>query len=354
MSNNALGISEPVGLLLTLWLKLVSWHPIQALKLWWVKFWHTVVLAKKKLLHGAAVKALPPGLYVQIYRGAMSAAQRDNIGATLDSFKAQGIKGIVWHGFTMEMGPVTFAALTKLCTDRGLLSLAAFGMGSTDPVGMGTRIGKVALVPGCFAVVLDMEGAWDSGKKASAVQLGQALRAVAPNALVIDQPWPEPNWHDSFPWEETAAFVDIRAPQYYVNDWQGSDRYERVWPVFVSQWAHLDATKLAHDNLVKPEIRTIQGYHWVFHSLVNCLLTNQTMIVWAEPFPDDLWFLGVQTVAKLAALGFTGPNAVKSFQDKWNTDHPTDLIGNDNTCGRETAKRLGVILPDVSAVPGAH
>lgn len=331
-----------------LWTQFIAWcsHAWQVVKLACVVLWHSHILGKKKL-RTMSVAGLPAGKYVQIYRGSMSAAQVAGLGDKLDELKKLGVTGIAWHGFTTEMNPVVFARLTKLCTDRGMLSIAAFGMGSQDPVGMGTRMGKVGLVPGCLAVMFDMEGAWDSGKQVQAVQLGQAFRAVAPNVLTIDQPWPVPTVHWQFPWEETAAFIQIRAPQYYVNDWtaqHGDARYAKCWAWFDSAWAKLNS-RLAPKNLVRPQIVTIQGYRWVFHDLVNCLMTNDTVIVWAEPFPDAVFMLALDVVVRLQSLGFSGANGVRQFQEKWNKDHTMDLLTADNSCGPKTALRLGVTLP---------
>jgi hypothetical protein len=302
-------------------------------------------------------KTLPQGRYVQIYRGAVRGTTRaDKISSmtnAVNSLKLLGVKGIIWHGFSGELTPTSFKELAAICSARGLLALASFGDGDSHPDELGRKIGAIAALPECFAVILDMETIWENepDDKAKAVVLGREIRKVAPNALIIDQPWPVPNLHNSFPWEETAAFVDIRAPQYYVNDWmssKGAARYSFCWAWFERSWAQLNA-RLATKGLVKPVIKTIQGYKWVFKDLVNCLTSNPTLLIWAEPYPDAVFMSALAVAQRLESLGFTGPNAVKSFQDKWNLDHPTDMIGSDNICGPMTVTRLGLPLPPISS-----
>jgi hypothetical protein len=304
-----------------------------------------------------ATKTLPTGRYVQIYRGAVrgnsKAEKRTSIAQTLDKLKAVGVKGIVWHGFSNELTPNVFLELAAIATARGLLSLASFGDGDSDPDGFGRRVGAIANLPECVGVVLDMEGIWENEQddKADAIKLGKALREVAPDALVIDQPWPVPNLHNSFPWDETAAYVDIRAPQYYVNNWIGSkgkDRYSFCWNWFEESWKKRN-DKYAQKGLVKPMIKTIQGYKWFFKDLVHCLTSNPTLIVWSEPYPDQVFMAGLAVVQKLESLGFTGPEAVKAFQTNWNRTHPQDQIGIDNIIGPMTMSKLGLPPPPLSS-----
>jgi hypothetical protein len=111
---------------------------------------------------------------------------------------------------------------------RGLLALAAYGMDSDDAAGKGKRIGAVARLAECDAVVLDAEGRWEDESRAAegahADALRKALRDAAPDAYVIDQPWPVPTLHWSrFPYEEFARCVNAHAPQFYFNDWKGPE-----------------------------------------------------------------------------------------------------------------------------------
>ena len=302
-------------------------------------------------------RTLPPGRYVQIYRGAVRGNSKDEKRASItnvvEQLKNLGVKGVVWHGFSNELTPTVFKELAVICTSRGLLSLASFGDGDSDPEGFGRRVGNIANLPECAGVVLDMEGIWENeaDDKSDAIKLGKALREVAPNALVIDQPWPVPNLHSSFPWDETAAYVDIRAPQYYVNNWIGSkgkERYSFCWNWFEDSWIKRNA-KYAQKGLVKPMIKTIQGYKWYFKNLVHCLTPNPTLIIWSDPYPDQVFMAGLAVVQKLESLGFTGPEAVKAFQVKWNLEHPQDKIGTDNIIGPMTMSRLGLPPPPASS-----
>lgn len=294
-----------------------------------------------------AKRTLPPGRYVQIYRGAVrgngKAEKRASIAAALDRFKALGIKGVIWHGSSTELTPVVFLELAALATARGLLSLAAFGDGDSDPEGFGRRVGAIANLPECVAVVLDMEGVWENeaNDKADAVKLGRALREVAPDALVFDQPWPVPNLHSSFPWDETAAFVDVRAPQWYFNDFKknfGGQRYQKCLKWFGDSWRVLE-TKLGAKNLIRPRIMTIQGYGWddIFPDLVDCLTKNPTIFIWSEPYPTEQFMKALEVVKKLEVLGFAGSDAVLSYQRSTN-----GALQQDNRCGPATLASLGL------------
>lgn len=301
-------------------------------------------------------KTLGKGLYIQVYRGAMKgtpAEKTAKLVAAMDKWKALGVTGVAWHGFVGDLSVAEFAKVTKLCKDRGMKSLAAFGLGSTRPVDYGNWIGDLANAPDCDGVVFDMEGAWEDEQadKAKAKLMGDTFRAKAPNALAIDQPWPVPTLHWSmFPWEESAEFIDIRAPQYYCNNWRnqwGKEAYEKCWKWFDESWVKLNA-RLAPKNLVRPVIPTIQGYYWDLTDLVNCLTSFDTMIVWSEPFPDATFLVGLDAWHRLQSLGFTGPKAVEAFQASWNKAHPTDLLTVDNGFGPKTAAKLGV---DLSTLP---
>lgn len=311
------------------------------------------------LLPGAAIpkRTLPPGRYIQVYRDAIrgrnQAAKMAAIATALDQFKAVGVKGVLWHGFVGEMDAAKFKELSAMCASRGLFSLAAFGLGPSEPEKSGKWIGEIANLPECFAVVFDMEGAWEipSGKT-KAMALGKAFRDVAPNALALDQPWADPTVHWSlFPWEETAVFIDARYPQFYVNNWfreLGEKRYAQCWTRFLKAWERLNA-RLAAKNLVRPVSYTIQGYKWVFRDLVNCLTTNPTLIIWTDPFPDEITVAALKAVHALESQGFHGPNAVKDFQAKWNKDHPGDSLTTDNLCGPATMNKLGLPPPPPSS-----
>lgn len=289
---------------------------------------------------------LPKGIYPQIYRGAITGAtQKEKIKALtdhLDLYKSLGIPGILMHGFTGELDVKKFQELEALCEARGLLCIPAYGLDSSDPTGKGQRMGAVAAASKSKILVLDAEGAWENelADKQHAVDMGKALRAVAPNVLILDQPWPVPTLHSSFPWEEFAAYVDMHAAQWYYNDFGknfGQERYSKCNTWFSKSWTELDK-KLTLKGLVRPEILTIQGYGWetIFPDLIHCLTSNETLIIWVEPWLSDTLVKGVKVKNELTKRGFVGTSAVYDFQISTN-----GLLTADNSCGPKTLTMLG-------------
>lgn len=284
---------------------------------------------------------LPSGRYIQVYRGAVKGNTHEqrisSMTQALDSFKEVGIKGVLWHGFIDDLSVPVFQELQELCSQRGMLSLAAFGLGAKDPERAGTWIGQVAAHSGCSAVVLDMEGAWEadpSVDKPKAAVLGSKIREQAPDALVFDQPWFAPLSHWNFPWEETAAYVDVRAPQAYAMDFlsaYGARAYEITFERLKREWVKLDERLQVH-GLVKPEIVTIQGYKWPLAELCDCLLKNPTCFIWCEPYPDPTAMIALKAVSKLEQLGFSD---VASYQTS------VGLVP-DGKVGQDTVQKLGV------------
>jgi len=250
-------------------------------------------------------RALPPGIYVQCYRaklpGASHQARLDGAARQLDALAAlPSLAGVFWHGFTLELTPSVFADWAKLCTDRGLLACAAFGLDATDPAGKGRRMAAVANHPACAAVAVDAEGAWDVGQQAGALAMGAAFRAAAPRALVLDQSWPVPTVHSHFPYEQFdgfvdahgayVEFVDLHAEQRYCNDWTrpwGVKRYAKCEALFDASEAKLDSILPARAR--RPHVRTIQGSGWgdIPMDLHDCLSSHATLLAWCEPWPDE-------------------------------------------------------------------
>lgn len=261
----------------------------------------------------AALAKLPAGVYIQPYRGKIPGATRDERLALCDAKAAEwaalGAKGVAWHGFTTELDAAKLQPLTEICRKHGLLSLAAFGMDSSDPAGKGERIGHVLASSWCDGVLLDAEGAWEDDKdgddKLHAKQFADALRPYKnafPSKAIVDQPWPVPvrtnnqGGHGRFPYEEFSGICDAHAEQDYVNDWVrmwGKQRYEKCMRLFNASWAQLDA-KLASKGLKLPRWRTIQTYGWddIPHDLADYLRRYATAVpvfAWAEPWPSDLF-----------------------------------------------------------------
>lgn len=302
-------------------------------------------------------KTLPDGIYIQPYMdkfpGANRTAKIDNVRRQLAVWKSLGVAGVAWHGFAgheygqwQMLGPELFGVLTALTKEQEMLSLAAYGLGSTKAVAKGEFIGNVGKMDGCAGVLFDMEGAWENeaSDKPNAKKMGDAYRALAPDQWTCDQPWFAPAVHWSkFPWEETAGFVDERCPQVYCNNFikqWGRDAYEKTWAWYLKDWVKLDK-RLAARNLVRPRRPTIQGYQWDNTAdVVHCLTSNPSLFVWTEPFPDESFMVGLRIQKCLSDLGFTGANAVQDFQADWNNTGGRRLVV-DNQCGPNTMNALG-------------
>lgn len=303
-------------------------------------------------------KTLPDGIYIQPYMdkfpGATRQAKLDNVRREVSKWKDAGVAGVAWHGFAgreygpwQMLGPELFTTLTAITKEFGMLSLAAYGLGSTKAVAKGEFIGKVGALPICDGILFDMEGAWENepSDKPDAKKMGDAYRALAPDQWTCDQPWFAPAVHWSkFPWEETAGFVDERCPQVYCNNFikqWGKDAYEKTWAWYMKDWVKLDK-RLAARNLVRPRRPTIQGYEWDnMTDLVHCLTANPSLFVWCEPFPDTMFLQGLEIRKKLLDLGFSGPEAVKQFQANWNATGGRTLSV-DNQCGPNTISALNL------------
>lgn len=293
-------------------------------------------------------KALTPGVYFQIYRGAIGGP---NPAATLQRLCRQarddGATGIVFHGFPGEMA-ANWDRLASYAAAVGLPALASWGLDGRDkfPAEKGRLIGSVLARSSCVAGLLDAEGRWDASKapvagmdEAGARQLGAALRAVAPHALVGDQPWYSIMSHagvrrtakpvdeggaiGGFPVDEFGAFCDLgRFRQAYLYG-PSPRRYEDTFARMEREWAAITPA-LQAIGVDRPLYVTIQGYRWDKDDLVDCLLEywvcrQGVLVVWGEPYPDAD-FIECFTVAReLVALGDAGPDvhaedAVKKFQ----------------------------------------
>lgn len=296
---------------------------------------------------------LPKGLYVQIYRekipGNTFKKKLDNLCKELDLYSSIGVVGILAHGFPSELDINKFKEFEQLCDDRGLICIPAFGLNSDNPELKGQKIGAVAAVAKSRILVLDAEGAWEDEKedKKNAVILGKEIRKLAPDVLICDQPWPIPDVHWSmFPWEEFADYIDISAPQVYVNNWRskwGKDAYEKFWEWHLRSWSKLE-TRLIKAGKGKPiTIPTIQGYAWMIEDLIDCLCKHDTMFIWSEPFlsngskdKTDNTVRGIKAFNELKKRGFVGVDAVSLFQRSTNGKLTVDGV-----CGEKTLKELG-------------
>jgi hypothetical protein len=243
------------------------------------------------------------GIVIQSNRAKIPGATKD---ARLDWCKrhadeavALGIAGIAWHGFSTELLPDRFAQLAHVCTERGMVALAAFGMDSDDPEGKAKRIAAVSQVPACAGVVLDWEGKWEDEPndpaKAEAFARVYADKVRA-GVFTADQPWWKPTVHWRSPYEEFGRVCHARFRQNYCNDYEGKDRYERINRGSDDAWTKLNA-RLGPKGLLRPVLETRQAYGWadIPASLEQCLLDDDPVILWAEAWPD------AQVIAALRA-----------------------------------------------------
>jgi len=310
------------------------------------------------LAAAVAVRANPlrKGLHCQVYldklRGEGHAAKLVSFNAECATLAAAGFVGVVCHGFVGGFTADSFGDYAAIAQRNGLQCAAAFGLGqsnSHNPVAAGKWMARVALHRLCGALLVDAEGAWEdeASDRPAAAAMGAAFRELAPDVFVVDQPWPVPTLHGSFPDKEFAGWIDASARQYYFNDWKGRDRVKRL-----SAWFNGAVTTLLRrlGGLARPQLFTIQGYGWadILADCVALLLQHQAepMFVWSEPLPDAAFLRCTRAVLKLAVLGYTGPGAVLAFQRAHNAgarevaQRNPALLTEDGRCGPLTLAAL--------------
>lgn len=280
-----------------------------------------------------------PGPWLQIYRGAMRGGRAELLrwlDLARELLLLRAIAGVVLHGFPQELER-NAAGLANECRLRGLPYAFSWGLDGTrdndgtalTPTEKGQCMGRVlALHPDAWGL-LDAEGRWDTDggdgmHERGALEMGRALRALAPRATLGDQPWPMPDQHGGprkvpraldeggpwagYPLDEFAECVDFRAPQLYWTNWSGSDRYRRIAAWSEREWATADAT-LGPAGLVRPRTVTVQGYGhepdpW---ALADCLLArrDRPTVVWVNPSRDaSLVYRVLRAIASLDRLGY--------------------------------------------------
>lgn len=296
---------------------------------------------------------VPAGVHLQLYRGAMRGGRPQLLGY-LDEcarlYAAGAIAGVVLHGFPQELEKAA-KGLADECRSRGLHLGFSYGLdGTRDNDGTeltalekGACMGRVAAAHPDTWTVLDLEGKWDTDggdgmNEATALAMVRKLRELAPDTVLIDQPWPMPDQHggpravarligeggpwQGYPLDEIAEAVDARAPQLYWTNWKDKGRYERVRAWSNKEWATADKA-LAPAGLVRPRTVTVQGYGhdpdpWC---LADCLLAHREVpsIMWCDPWPEALTLRVLQAVATLRARGYAAPGTdhraeVRRFQ----------------------------------------
>ena len=292
-----------------------------------------------------------PGVYIQIYRGAVKAAhggtKRDTLARYCDAIKLMGYPGVIFHGFPEEL-EAAWDGLAKLATERGIAAMASWGL---DSKGMsaktkGEHIAAVLAKPSCQAGFLDAEGQWDSDlgpaddmDEAGALELSQAILKGAPGAWVGDQPWYAIQAHGSlrrtakpidkggvfagFPVDEFATCCNLgRFRQAYIYNKLGQG-YQSTFARMDREWESIQPA-LCAAGLERPLRVTLQAYGWKLHEMVHVLLDrgvkpNVPVVLWSDPFPDAVCLQALHAVRWMqqegfAAAGVEPENAVRRAQ----------------------------------------
>lgn len=327
-----------------------------------------------------------PGIYLQIYRGAIRGRTLDERRATLAGYcdrvaelAAGGlVRAPVFHGFPEELRDA-WPRLAKLAADRDLPALASWGL---DARGLsaerkGDLVGQVLADPSCAAGLLDAEGQWDSDLGAAddmdeggALALCRALRARAPSTPVGDQPWYAIQAHGDvrrtvrpiahggvfagFPVDEFALACDWgRFRQAYIYNARGG-YYRPTFERMDREWTGI-APALRAAGLERPLRCTLQAYGWKLHELVHallerCVAADAPLVMWCDPWPEPGALAAVEFVSMLVREGFAGPGAdareaVRAWQRAYNARAPeARRIAEDGWGGEESALAAGVQL----------
>lgn len=342
----------------------------------------------------AAVPTLPtpPSLAgqvcFQIYRGAITSPSL--LPRYLDDIRWRRLTSVCFHGFPRELVGA-WDGLAKLAQNRGLLSLAAWGLdGERDNDGSpltgtekGDLMGQVLAHPSCLAGLADAEGRWDSStgpgdvtSEEHALAMGEALRARAPGALVGDQCWFAIKSHVSrraapvtdpsnifagFPVDEFAKKVVnwARFRQAYCNEAGFKSQYGKQRYATIFQWMERDWTEvqsqLALVGLDRPLGVTIQAYGWddIPYALVSCLLEwaslrRSTVFAWSDPYPSPMFLVCLSAWQFLDSHGFvargtTARDIVRAYQHEYNATAPENKkIDEDGSCGLATMATMGL------------
>lgn len=336
-------------------------------------------------------------IIIQIYRGGIPGAtpqiRRDKLAIALRDLKAAGFKNAAFHGFPRELVE-NWDGLAKLASDNGLGALAAWGLdGETDNDGSpltgkekGECMGTVLAKPTCLAGLADGEGRYDTSTGPNDVTdeddvlaMGEALRKIAPNAIVGDQCWFAIDSHGSlrttplvadpqnvfrgFPVDEFARKVVnwFQFRQAYFSEAGFKARWGRERAVKVIAWMERDwlSIKAAFEkaNLFYNPGITLQAYGHddIPAALMHVLMTYngeraQPVIGWAEYYPSRLFIICAQAMLFLKARGYCLPGVPaieegKRYQRDFNKTAPVNgRLDEDGALGLKSLKSMGFML----------
>lgn len=299
-------------------------------------------------------EGLDVGVYIQVYRGAMRGTAAQQLHARADMVRAAsslGCPGIVWHGFPEEL-LASWDPLAKLAIDIGLKPVAAWGLDGKklSVEKKGDLVGELLERPNCAAGLLDEESQYDRDDgpaddmdEAGALRLVQHIRMKSPRKPLGHQPWYAIRSHAGvrrtakpvelggtlagFPVDETSLACNLgHFPQGYIYRSQGLD-YVPTFKRMDDDWTAI-APALAAIAPARPRGVTVQGYGWILHELVDCLVNRCTkpsmpLFMWAEPWPDAVAIQALRALRWLRSNGFARPgvsaiDAVKAAQTDLN------------------------------------
>lgn len=325
-----------------------------------------------------------PGIYLQIYRGAIRGRtlqeRRDTLARYCDAIAEMRTRGVVrgpvFHGFCEDLRDA-WPRLAELASARGLPALASWGLDGRDLSARqkGDLVGQVLAAPSCAAGLLDAEGQWDSDlgpaddmDEGGARDLCDALAARAPGAWVGDQPWFAIEAHGDirrtakgpreggvfagFPVDEFAAVTTWgRFRQAYIYNTRGGF-YRPTFERMDREWANLTPA-LRSAGLERPLRVTLQAYGWKLHELVHalldrCIRPQEPLILWCDPWPDEVTLAALRLVEMLVREGFAGPGidaraAVRAWQQSFNVRAPSEhQLSVDGWAGVDTALAAGL------------
>lgn len=342
------------------------------------------------------MNTVAPQVIFQLYRGGIPGprqAARAKLQQGVATLSQAGSDLVCFHGFPREL-QAAWEGLAKLAKDEGVAAMASWGLdGEADNdrtvltgAEKGACMGAVLAQGSCVAGLADAEGRYDDAEKRrpgdptdedDVLAMGEALRALAPDALVGDQCWfaiqshgdlrgkaskilaADPrNVFAGFPVDEFARKV-VNWRQFrqgycnqagFVARW-GRNRYEKIFEWMAKDWATLEAPFKQAGLHYAPGV-TIQGYGWddVPADLAHCMLDTvvtkqQPLIVWCHWMPSHLVLQMSRVVRFLVERGFALPGLpaaeiVKRFQIDYNLTARVKLKV-DGQLGMNTALAAG-------------